>query len=168
MMITKLLEVFRSIPRLFVLVALFAVITKPSLWSVIAVVGLVRWPPLTRLIRAEVIRVKGEAFIKAAKISGLSELRILMYHVFPQIYRPILVLTAISMGSAILLESSLSFLNLGMPIGSVSWGRMLGDARYYISAWWMGVGPGILIFSMILAFNVLSDRLAYHLDGTAR
>jgi len=165
--VMRLLEVFRSIPRLFLLLAIFAIVAVPSVVTVIVVIALVRWPSMTRIIRAEVMKVSQENFIKSARLAALPDYVIVLRHVLPMIYKPILVLTAINMGTAILIESSLSFLNIGLPIGEVSWGRMLGDARYFISAWWVAIGPGILIFTLILAFNVVGDRLAFHLtyDG---
>lgn len=161
-MVIKGIEVFRSIPRLFFLLAIFAIITRPSLWSVIIIIGLIRWPALTRLIRAEIISIKQEDYIRGAKLLGLSGWRIFIHHVLPNIYKPILVLTAFNMGSAILIEATLSFLDIGLPMDAVSWGRMLGDARDYIPAWWMAIGPGFLIFSLILCFNVIGNRLSFH------
>ncbi len=160
--VVKLLEVFRSIPRLFLLLAIFSIITVPSVASVIWVIGFIRWPNLTRIIRAEIMAQKQDNYVKNAEILGLSSMTIFLRHVLPNVYRPIIVLTALNMGTAILIESSLSFLHIGLPIGEVSWGRMLSDARQYIPAWWLAIGPGILIFITILCFNTIGDRLSYH------
>jgi len=159
--VVKVIEVFNSVPRLFFLLAIFAIIARPSVLAVIVVIGLIRWPSLTRLVRAEIIKVKNEDFVKGAMVLGLPTTGVLIKHVLPNIYKPIIVLTAINMGSAVLIESSLSFLGIGLPLGEVSWGRMLGDARHYIRAWWIALGPGFLIFSMILCFNLIGDRLSY-------
>ena len=161
-LVVKLLEVFRSIPRLFLLLAIFSIITVPSVASVIWVIGLIRWPNLTRIIRAEIMSQKQDDYVKNAQILGLPALTIFFQHVLPNVYRPIIVLTALNMGTAILIESSLSFLHIGLPIGEVSWGRMLSDARQYIPAWWLAIGPGLLIFISILCFNTIGDRLSYH------
>lgn len=161
-LVVKLLEVFRSIPRLFLLLAIFSIITVPSVASVIWVIGLIRWPNLTRIIRAEIMAQKQDNYVKNAEILGLTKTTIFFRHVLPNVYRPIIVLTALNMGTAILIESSLSFLHIGLPIGEVSWGRMLSDARQYIPAWWLAFGPGILIFISILCFNTIGDRLTYH------
>ena len=160
--VIKSIEVFRSIPNLFFLLAIFAILTKPSIISVVIIIGIIRWPSLTRITRAEIIRVRQEDFIKSARILGIPNLRLLTHHVLPNIYRPLMVITAFNIGSAILIEASLSFLQIGLPLDAVSWGSMLGDARAYIPAWWMAVGPGLLIFSMILSFNILGDRLSFH------
>ncbi len=160
--VIKVIEVFRSIPRLFLLLAIFAIISVPTVTSVVLVIGLIRWPGLTRIIRAEILSLKQDDYIKNAKILGLSDAIIFFRHVLPNIYRPIIVLTALNIGTAILIESSLSFLHIGLPIGEVSWGRMLSDARQYIPAWWLAIGPGMLIFLSILCFNTIGDRLSYH------
>lgn len=160
--VVKLLEVFRSIPRLFLLLAIFSIITVPTVSSVIWVIGLIRWPNLTRIIRAEIMAQKQDDYVKNAQILGLPGLTIFFKHVLPNVYRPIIVLTALNMGTAILIESSLSFLHIGLPIGEVSWGRMLSDARQYIPAWWLAIGPGLLIFISILCFNTIGDRLSHH------
>ena len=162
--IVKLMEVFKSIPGLFILLAIFAIITKPSLTAVILIIGFIRWPGMTRLIRAEILKTKQEGYIKNAQLLGLPTYRIIMRHIFPNIYKSVLILVALNMGTAILIESSLSFLEIGLPIDEVSWGRMLGASRGYIPAWWMAIGPGLLIFVMILSFNVLGARLSHHFE----
>ncbi len=159
-LVLRLIEIFKSIPRLFLLLAFFAVITSPSILWVVLIIGFIRWPGLTRIIRAEILNLKQEPFIKSAELMGLSKWKIISSHILPNIYQPILILTAFNMGSAILIESSLSFLQIGIPGDAVSWGRMLGDARQQISAWWLAIGPGLLIFSMILCFNTIGNRLS--------
>lgn len=163
--VMKTLEIFRSIPRLFLLLAFFAIIAQPTVSAVIIIIGLIRWPTLTRLIRAEVLKTKQETYVANAQLLGMSDLMIYIKHILPNIYQPILILTALNIGTAILIESSLSFLHIGLPLSEVSWGRMLGDARQYFPAWWMALGPGLLIFLSILAFNTLADRLNYHLKS---
>ena len=166
--VLKCIEVFKSIPRLFLLLALFAIITMPSVFWVIVIIGLIRWPRLTRIIRADIIVTKGEDFVRSAHLMGLSDARIFVRHILPNIYKPIIVLTAFNMGSAILIESSLSFLQIGLPADTVSWGRMLGESRNYISAWWLAIGPGFLIFVMVLCFNLVADGLSRHFDALSQ
>ena len=166
--VIKLIEIFKSIPRLFLLLAIFAIITKPSLIGVILIIGLIRWPNLTRIIRAEIMALRQEEFIQNAKILGLPDKKIMIKHILPNIYKPILIMTAFNAGSAILIESSLSFLNIGLPGDQVSFGRMLGEAREYFGAWWLAVGPGVFIFVLIFCFNVIGDRLSYHFEESKR
>lgn len=163
--VVKAIEVFASLPKLFFFLAIFAVITRPSLITVIIVIGAVRWSRLTRLIRAEILSVRQENYVLNAEMSGFSGYRVFSRHIFPNIYRSVLVLTAFNIGSAILIESALSFLEIGLPIEQVSLGRMLSDARNYLPAWWLAVGPGMLIFSLILCFNIIGDRLSHVFDA---
>jgi len=163
--VIKLIEVFKSMPRLFLLLAVLAIISTPSVYAVIIIIGCLRWPGLTRVIRAEILKTKQESYVNNAKLLGLTDLSIYLKHVLPNIYKPILILTMLNIGTAILIESSLSFLHLGLPSTEVSWGRMLSDARDYIPAWWLALGPGVLIFISILSFNTISQRLSHHFES---
>ena len=164
-LVVKLIEVFKSIPSLFLLLAVFAIIRKPSVVAVIIIIGLIRWPFLTRIIRAEVFQVKQSSYIQNAKLLGIPDIAVYAKHILPNIYPPILIVTALNIGTAILVESSLSFLHIGLPITEVSWGRMLSDARDYIPAWWLALGPGVMIFIAILSFNTISQRLSHHFES---
>ena len=166
--ILKLIEVFKSIPRLFLLLAVFAIIVRPSVLWVIVIIGMIRWPALTRVIRAEILVLKEQNFLRSSELLGLPTLRLFMFHILPNIYKPIMVLTAFNMGNAILIESSLSFLHIGLPTDAVSWGRMLGDSRNYIPAWWMALVPGLLIFCMVLSFNMIGDSLSRNFDALSQ
>jgi peptide/nickel transport system permease protein len=157
--IVKLIEIFRSIPGLFLLLTLFSLVSRPSLLNVIIIIGLLRWPHMTRLLRAEIMKVRAEHFITAAKTLGLPDWRIIMNHVIPNSIGPVIVTMAFTMSSAILIESTLSFLSIGLPPDLPSWGAILNDSRTYFSAWWLAVFPGILIFSTVLAFNFIGDSL---------
>lgn len=161
-LVLKLLEVFKSIPGLFMILAIFSIVTRPSLMAVVLIIGLIRWPTLTRLIRAEVLKARQENYVNSAILMGLPSYKVVFNHIVPNIYKSILILSALSAGDAILIESSLSFLQIGLPIDEVSWGRMLETSRDYIPAWWLAIGPGSLIFIMILSFKILADRLSYH------
>ena len=161
--IVKLLELFRAIPGLFLILAIFSIIHDPSLWKVILVIGLLRWAGMTRLLRAEVQRLKSESFVSSAKVTGLSDWRIITRHILPNALGPLIVASCFMMGNAILIEASLSFLGIGVSTDSVSWGAMLGASKIYINAWWLAIFPGFLIFLLILSFNILGDRLRKHL-----
>ncbi len=164
-LVIKLIEVFKSIPSLFLLLAVFAIIRRPSVTAVIVIIGLIRWPALTRIIRAEILQIKQSSYIQNAKLLGIPDIVVYMKHILPNIYPPILIVTALNIGTAILVESSLSFLHIGLPITEVSWGRMLSDARDYIPAWWLALGPGVMIFIAILSFNTISQRLSHHFES---
>lgn len=161
--VVKLLELFRAIPGLFLVLAIFSIIHQSSIWTVILVIGFLRWAGMTRLLRAEMQRLKGESFVASAKVTGLSDWRIITRHLLPNAMGPLIVTSCFLMGNAILIEASLSFLGIGVPTDSVSWGAMLGASKNYVTAWWLAIFPGFLIFLLILSFNILGDRLRKHL-----
>ncbi len=155
--VVKLLEVFRAIPGLFLILAIFSLIEKSSLWTVIWVIGILRWGTMTRILRAEMIRLKSEPFVASLKVSGLPDRIILLRHMLPNSIGPLIVSVCFYFSSAILIEASLSFLGIGVPIDIVSWGGMLNASRMYIGAWWMAIFPGALIFATILIFTVMGE-----------
>lgn len=159
--ILRLLEVFNSIPKLFLLLAIYSLIKTPSLLSVILIIGMLRWGGKTRLLRAEVLRIREENFVKSASFMGLSTMVTLRRHILPNVLGPLIVACSFSIGSAILVESTLSFLQIGLPLAQVSWGQMLAESRIYFSAWWLAVPPGFMIFLLILLFNSLGSRIDY-------
>lgn len=161
--VVKLLEVFRAVPALFIIIALFGLIQRPSIWSVIWIIGLLRWSTMTRLLRAEILRLKTENYVLSARLSGFSDLHILYKYIWPNTIGPMIVSSCFYVGTAILLESSLSFLGIGVPGNVVSWGSMLNASREYIDAWWVAVFPGLLIFLLILSVSVIGDRIRLHL-----
>ena len=161
--VVKVLEVFRSVPTLFLLIALFALIRTPSMTSVILIIGLLGWPGLTRLLRAEIQKVRKEEYVEASQILGLSDIRIIIYHVLPNSVAPVVVALAFAVSGAVLLESTLSFLEIGLPLNTPSWGGLLREARDYFAAWWLAIIPGALIFLTVLSCNILGTKLNdYH------
>ncbi len=162
--VLKFIEVFKAIPALFFILAMLSIFSRPSKTNVIIIIGILGWPLMTRLLRAEIMNIKQSNFVKAAKVIGLSDFRILMAHVLPGALSPLVVAFAFSVSASILVESTLSFLNIGLPQNEPSWGNVLSAARQYLAAWWMAVVPGMLIFVTVLAFNAIGDRI----NGTLR
>merc|ERR1711969_167824 len=122
-------------------------------------IPIVSWPPVARLVRAEVMSVRKREFVDAATLAGLSKPRILVRQVLPNTVSPIIVMASLMVATAILLESSLSFLGLGDP-NAMSWGYMIGAARTVIrSAWWLSFFPGIAIVITVLALNLIGEGL---------
>ena len=158
-MVLKLLEVFRSIPTLFLLIASFALIKTPSMMSVIIIIGLLGWPGLTRILRAELQKTKREQYIEASQTLGLSNLRIVFNHLLPNSLAPVFVALAFAISSAVLLESALSFLEIGLPLNTPSWGGLLRESRDYFAAWWLAIIPGMMIFLTVLSCNILGARI---------
>ena len=164
-------EFFQTIPN-FALAIVLVAIFQPNLTSIILAIAIVSWPPVARLVRAEVMSVRKREFVDAATLAGLSKPRILITQVLPNTVSPIIVMASLMVATAILLESSLSFLGLGDP-NAMSWGYMIGAARTVIrSAWWLSFFPGVAIIITVLALNLigegLNDALNPHLSRKGR
>jgi peptide/nickel transport system permease protein len=154
----QLVELFVNIPGLVLLIALLAVINQPSLWVVVLVIGVLRWPSIARYLRAELLRIRSLPYIEAARVSGLGQWRILFHHALPNALGPLLIVSCFGLGGAILLEAFLSFLGIGIPTDEVTWGSLLRASRSRPDAWWLAVFPGLLLTFTVLAANVLGER----------
>lgn len=151
-------EFFQTIPN-FALAIVLVAIFEPSLTSIIISIAIVSWPPVARLVRAEVMSVRKREFVDAARLAGLSRPRILVTQVLPNTVSPIIVMASLMVATAILLESSLAFLGLGDP-NAMSWGYMIGSARTVIrTSWWLSFFPGIAIVITVLALNLIGEGL---------
>ena len=143
-------------------------LVKPGLLLVSYVIGLFNWPYISRLVRGEVLRLREKEFVEAAKAAGASNLRIMTREILPNVVAPVLVFTTLIIPNNILFEAALSFLGIGVPATTASWGKMLSDASsIFTVAWWMMVFPGVFLFSTTLAFNLLGDGLRDALDPRA-
>ncbi len=151
-----------AVPAFFILVAVQAV-TGPGVANVIIVVSLVSWMATARVVRALVLSLMGRDFILAARALGGSGTRIILVHLLPNLARPVTALYALGVADALLMESALSFLGLGVPPTEPSWGNMLGSAEAGIlsGAWWLAVFPGGLILATALSINLLADGLRH-------
>ncbi|NIY74854.1 ABC transporter permease [Thalassospira sp. HF15] len=151
-------EFFQTIPN-FALAIVLVAIFEPTLTSITVAIAIVSWPPVARLVRAEVMSVRTREFVDAARLAGLSKQRILIRQVLPNTVSPIIVMASLMVATAILLESSLSFLGLGDP-NAMSWGYMIGAARTVIrTSWWLSFFPGIAIVITVLALNLIGEGL---------
>lgn len=159
LVLMRVTELFQTIPA-FMLAILLVATFKPSLLTIILTIGAVSWPPLARLTRAEFLRLRHREFVEAAVCQGEGTLRIVLGHILPNAVSPILVVTSLTVATAILLESALSFLGLGDP-NLMSWGFMIGAGRTVIrNAWWMSVFPGLAILTTVLAINLFGEGLS--------
>jgi len=159
-------ELFQAIPSFALAIVLVAVF-EPSLGSIIAAISLVSWPPVARLVRGEFLTLRQRDFVAAALLAGQSTPRIILTQILPNAISPIIVMGSLMIASAILLESSLSFLGLGDP-NAMSWGYMVGSARtVLLQAWWMAVFPGLAIVLTVLAFNLVGEGLNDGLNARA-
>ncbi len=141
---------------------------RPGLLLVSYVIGLFNWPYIARLVRGEVLRLREKEFVEAAAAVGSSNLRIMTREILPNVFAPVLVFTTLLIPNNILFEAALSFLGIGVPATTPSWGKMLADAgSIFTVAWWMMVFPGLFLFATTLAFNLLGDGLRDALDPRA-
>ena len=164
-------EIFQAVPS-FALAIVLVAIFQPSVNSIVAAIAIVSWPPVARLVRGEFLTLRQRDFVQAALLAGESTPRIILSQILPNALSPIIVMASLMVATAILLESSLSFLGLGDP-NQMSWGYMVGSARTVLrQAWWMAVFPGLAIVLTVLALNLvgegLSDGLNTRLDGRGR
>lgn len=151
-------EFFQTIPS-FALAIVVVAILQPHLGSIILAIGVVSWPPIARLVRGEVLSLRTREYVQAAVTIGQSTPRIIFSQILPNTIAPIIVMGSLMIGTAIMLESSLSFLGLGDP-SMMSWGYMIGAGRTrLIDAWWISFFPGIAIFLTVLALNLAGEGL---------
>ncbi len=151
-------EIFQVVPS-FALALVLVAVLQPSVGSIVAAIGVVSWPPVARLVRAEFLSLRSRDFVLAAKLQGQGALRIMFRQMLPNVASPIIVMASLMVATAILLESSLSFLGLGDP-NQMSWGFMIGASRTVLrQAWWMATFPGLAIAITVLALNILGEAL---------
>lgn len=166
--IMQLIELLICIPRLY-LILIIIVLFGPSVLNVMLVIGLTSWPGLARLVRAEFLSLRERDFVTAARALGASDARIIFRHILPNAMGIIFVTATLSVGDAILIESGLSFLGLGVQIPTPSWGNILTTGKDYIDyAWWLTVFPGLAILLTVLSFNMVGDGLQGILDPRRR
>jgi len=163
-LIMRLVDIMLCFPTFFLILMVIAFL-EPNIWNVMVVIGLTGWPGLTRLVRGECLSVREREFVQAAKALGLSNLRIMLVHLLPNVMAPVLVAATLGIGGAILTESALSFLGLGVQPPTASWGNILTAGKDYITmAWWLSLYPGLAILITVLAYNLLGEGLRDVLD----
>jgi peptide/nickel transport system permease protein len=159
----RLTEVVQVAPRFF-LAVLVAALFGPSVWVLALLLGLTFWPQTARLLRAQVLSLREREYVLAARAVGLGPLRILSHHVLPNAASIVVILAALQVGAAILVEASLSFLGLG-DRSMISWGYMLNNAQPFLrTAWWMSLFPGLALALTVLGTNLLADGVQTMLD----
>jgi len=160
MIISSFIEIFQSLPGSFLILILVSLFTKASIYNVILVIGLLKWPMIARYVRAEMLKIKAQRYIEASKAIGLTDWGIIWKHAMPATLTPVIVAVSFGFASAILLESALSFLGIGLPADHVSLGSLLSETRKNYEAWWLAVFPGIAIFGIVFIFNYMGDMLS--------
>ncbi|MBA9026843.1 MULTISPECIES: ABC transporter permease [Bacillaceae] len=156
----RILDALLSIPSILLMIGI-QVFIPSSLLSVVVIIGMTSWMPIARLIRTEIMSLKGETFIQASVVVGASSTQLLTRHLLPQCLPTIIVMSISGVSHAILSEATLSFLGIGIPPHEPSWGNMLMGAQSYLlsGAWWIALFPGLLITCTVLAVTFLGDVL---------
>ena len=160
----RIVDAFLALPFILMALALVAALGS-GVSNIVLVMILTNWARYARLVRAEVLSIKERDFVTLARIAGVSPLRIAVRHVLPNAMNSVAVLAVLDFGRAIILESSLSFLGLGVQPPDVSWGSMLADGKSEMQfAWWLAVWPGLAILLSVLSFNSVGDWLKGRFD----
>ena len=160
-------DIMLAFPGLLLAVALVAVV-RPSVWTIFIVIGLVSWTGVARVVRSETLSLRERDFVVAARAMGASHSRILRLHVLPNVAPTLVVIAALSTSGTILLDAGLSFLGIGVPPPTPTWGRMIQEASsYYRVAPWLMVFPGLAVLYAVLTFNFIAYGLADDDRGSA-
>lgn len=161
----RIIDALLSIPRILVLLAIFALWGRVSLGALVLILGLTGWFTTSRLVRAQVLSLKTEEMVVAARALGARNRRILWRHILPSVTSTIVVAATLGIGNVIILEAGLSFLGVGVQAPTASWGNIIADgSRYVAGMWWMSLFPGLAIMVTVMAFNIVGDALRDALD----
>ncbi len=152
--VSRGIELLNSIPRLLLIITITAVVER-SIWIVMIIIGITGWTGIARFTRAEFLRIRSLEFVQAAQSLGFSNLRTIFRHALPNALAPVFVSIAFGIASAILIESGLSFLGIGVPDDIVTWGSLLNLGRQNLEAWWLIIYPGMAIFLTITIYNMI-------------
>jgi peptide/nickel transport system permease protein len=162
--VSRAIEVVLCFPFLFLVLGIVALF-KPSMTTIMIALGLTSWTNEARYVRGELLRLRDLDFAQAARASGARDARIIFRHLLPNALAPVLVTASFGVAVAIITESALSFLGLGVPLPTASWGSMLSQAHEHIEyAWWLILFPGMAIFTTVAAFNLIGERFREALD----
>ena len=162
--IMRLVDIMLCFPSFFLILSVIAFL-EPSIFNIMAVIGLTSWMGITRLVRAEFLSLKERDFVLAERAIGAGALRIIFMHILPNALAPVLVSATLGIASAVLTESALSFLGIGVQPPTPSWGNMLTQGKEVLGvAWWMSVFPGIAILLTVLGYNLLGEGIRDAID----
>jgi peptide/nickel transport system permease protein len=166
--IMRFVDLMMCFPTFFLILAVIAFL-EPSIWNIMIVIGLTNWMGIARLVRAEILSIKSKEYVLAAKAQGVPGLKIIFSHVLPNALAPVYVVATLGIGGAILTESALSFLGIGVQPPTASWGNVLAQAKDNIEiAWWLSLYPGLAIFFTVMGYNLLGEGLSDVLDPRRR
>lgn len=168
--IMRIVDLAYALPWLLIMLVLLVAIGKPGFWTMVIAYSSVAWSNYARIVRGEVLKVKNELFVEAAKAIGLSDLQIIIRHVIPNVIYSVLIMASLRMGWIVLTTSSLGFLGLGFRRGTAEWGIIISEGREWMlqGSWWITVFPGIFIFLFVLGWQFLGDAFRDILDPKVR
>ncbi len=166
--IMRFVDIMLCFPTFFLILAVVAFL-EPSIWNIMIVIGATNWMGMARLIRAEILSLKERDYVLAARSLGASHVRILMRHIIPNAMAPVLVAATLGVAGAILTESALSFLGIGVQPPTPSWGNILTAGKESIEvAWWLSFYPGVAILVTVLGYNLLGEGIRDAIDPRLR
>jgi peptide/nickel transport system permease protein len=166
--IMRFVDVMLCFPSFFLILAVIAYI-GPSIWNIMVVIGVTSWMGVTRLVRAEFLSVRERDFVQAAISQGAGDFRIIFMHILPNAMAPVLVSATLGVAAAVLVESGLSFLGIGVQPPDPSWGNMLTEGKDNIEiAWWLSLFPGLAILVTVMGYNMLGEAIRDTLDPRLR
>jgi len=167
-MVMRLVDLMLVFPRFFLLLAVLAFL-RPSIWTIMVVIGLTGWMSVARLVRAEFLSLREREFVLWSQSIGASAFRIIWRHILPNAMAPVLVAMTLGIPAAILTESGLSFLGLGVQPPHASWGNILNEGKDAIEiGWWLSAYPGVAILVTVLSYNLLGEGIRDALDPRLR
>jgi peptide/nickel transport system permease protein len=146
-----------SFPGLFIILIILAILPVRGWLIVMCAIAILRWPVMARYMRAEVFKLKESNYIKAVQSLNLPHMRIMSQHIVPYAFRPVMISFIFGVSSAILAESSLSFLGIGLPIEELNWVRLLAQSRNHFESWWLVIFPGCAIFFTLLSLYTIGN-----------
>lgn len=168
MVIMRFVDIMLCFPSFFLILAVIAFL-EPSIFNIMAVIGLTSWMGITRLVRAEFLSLKERDFVLAAKTMGARSPRIIFLHILPNAMAPVLVAATLGIASAVLVESALSFLGIGVQPPTPSWGNILTLGQSTLGvAWWLSLFPGMAILITVLGYNLLGEGIRDAIDPRLR
>jgi len=166
--IMRFVDIMLCFPTFFLILAVIAFL-EPSIWNIMVIIGVTSWMGVARLVRAEFLSLRERDFVQAARALGASDGRLIFRHILPNALSPVLVSATLGVAGAILTESALSFLGIGVQPPTPSWGNMLIAGKQTLgTAWWLSVFPGLAILFTVLGYNLLGEGIRDALDPRIR
>ncbi len=166
--ISRVIEVFLCVPSLVLIMAIIAIVERPTIWHVMGVIGIISWTSIARLTRAEFMKLRQMDYVAAARALGAGNTRIMFRHILPNALAPVLVPITFGIAAAILIESGLTLLGLTGDTNPARWGSLLSNARQDLTKWWLVLFPSLAIFFSVCAYNLIGEGLQEATDPRLR